>query len=537
MQQEVAPGPVKAWIEPDRWALYRAFPRSAALLAIAALASLTLGYAVHPAFFLLTALTVVRHAAAEASLRELFRDGMLHPARVLEGARGRLATLVRLEQGGKMQDAVVISRIPRRWTREGPPWGGARAAMVIAGNAPRLRPLSADVAVGDPARGLRATERIPDAQWRALDSALAQLDEVSEGVHPVQLGALPWYGSVRDLEVEGSLPEHLADTEPHAWCAGLPCIEEPAMVEPERARVRALRRRALRRVALLIGVFVCTLLAALFVGLAEFVRALLSAVVIFGAPFVLIEVVATVRRMRAYSRDLERGKLLRFGGTLSNFDSLALDRDLARLARKKVLSPEPGLEQDLVLLPDASELLYANGKWAPAHLKLAVASVASPPSDAVKLALPAELKTDRTIELELGRRRLSGPELIELERHLQILRKPGLAFLLLTPLALSIVLVWSERASSMPASFASAPFVLALWLLTAQAFWRRLRLSARLRADKELGWVITVDHARSSHPYAFAEPELPARGIESLQHSRLDWTVNRRPASWRRAGR
>ncbi len=526
---------MKAWIEPDRWALWRAFPLQASLLIVGAGLSLSLGYALHPAFFLLTGLSLVRHAAAEANLRELFRDGMLHPARVLSGARGLLATLVRLEQGGTTQDAIVISRMPRRWTRSAPPWGGVRAAMVIAGNAPRLLPLSPDVAIRDPGRGLRAIERIPDAQWRALDVAIEQLVQVAEGVHPVELGSEPWYGSVRDLEVEGSLPAHL-DAEPHAWCAGLPCVEEPSMVARERARVQRLRARVQRR-ALAFGVgFALTVLLATAVLLPDGLRAPLAAVVLLSFPFVLYAMVRCLLRARAYGRDMRDGRLWRFAGTLSNFDSLALDRDLALLARRGVLAPEPGVEQDLVVLRETRELLHANGEWAPGGLKLRVSHVAAPPEDSVTLPLPAELRSERAGDLELGRRRLSAAELRELSEHVQTLRKPGAAFLLLTPLALSVLLAWSQRSGSVPASLASAPFVFALWLLAAQAFWRRLRLAARLRADGELGWVITVDHAPGGQLSAAQDAELPARGIESLQYARLDWTVNRRPASWRRAG-
>lgn len=519
--------PVKSWVEPDRWAVLRAFPLQTLLLFLGSVVSISLGYALHPVFFVLTALATMRQAATEASLRELFRDGMLHPSRVLGG---RLATLVRLEHEGRMQDAVVISRMPRRWTRSAPPWGGARAAVVIAGDPPRLRPLSMDVAVRDPARGRRAIERIPEVQWHALERALDQIATTAEGVHPVELGRAPWYGRVREIEAEGSLP--LAAIGAHPWCAGLPCIEQPSMASEERARIARLRRAAWRRAAALALALAATFASAAITALPLVVRSALAALVLLGGPLVLLAIAREAARVRAYGRDLASGVLLRFGGTLSNFDSLAFERDLARLARRGVITPEPGLEQDLVVLREARELLHANGKWTSDRSKLRVSEVAAPPEDSIKLALPAELRSERPAhDLELARRRFSESERRELAHHVQGLRKPGAAFLLLTPLALSLLLVW-ERASAQ-VSFASAPFVLALWLLSAQAFWRRLRLAARLRADGELGWVITVDHA----PHVLdGDSELPARGIESLLHARVDWTVNRRPASWRRAG-
>jgi len=534
MTADVPAGPVKAWIEPDRWALVRAFPLKALLLLAAASVSAALGYAFHPAFFVLTALSFFRHAAAEASLRELFRDGMLHPAVVIEGARGLIATLVRLDDDGRTQDAVVISRMPRRWTRQVPPWGGARAAMVIAGNPPRLKPLSPDFAVRDLTRARRATERIPDAQWNALHRAMQQLVTVREGVHPVELGQAPWYGSVRELEIDGSLPEHLDASQQHAWCAGLPSVEEPSMVAEERARVTRLRSDARRGAALILAALLLGLSLLALLDLPIAVRSPLLLLAFFATPFSIAWVVQGLLRARAYGRDLRTGSMWRFAGVLSTFDSLALDRDLAMLARRGVFAPEPGVEQDIVVLKDSCELLHANGKWAPRGVTLHVSKVAAPPEDAVKLALPSELRSENAVALDVGRRRFTTPELSELERHAHRLRKPGGALVLLTPLGASVLLVWAGHGWALPPHLASAPLVLGMWLFALQTFLRRWRFAARLRTDAELGWVVTVDHGPDG---TSDDPELPARGVESLLHARLDWTVNRRPAAWRRFGR
>ncbi|HEY6878037.1 MAG TPA: hypothetical protein VI299_08450 [Polyangiales bacterium] len=523
-------GPVKAWIEPDRWALLRAEPLRACGLIAAAFASVGLGFWLHPAFFVLTALTLVRHAAAEASLRELFRDGMLHPAKVV--ARGSIATLVRLDQDGRPQDAVVISRMPRRWTRKLPPWGGERAAMVIAGDPPKLRPLSPDVAVRDVLRAQRAVERIPDRQWSALSNALAQLPNYGEGVHPVELGGAPWYGTVRELEVDGSLPANLGSQEPHAWCACLPLIERPTMVDAERAQVVRWRNRAWRRVALWLAGLGMSLLGALLAGSGA-LAATLWGLSLLAGPFVFAWCLVSVRRARAYGRDLRTGKLWRFAGAVSAFDSLGSDRDLAQLARRAVITPEPGVEQDLSLLAESRQLLHANGKWAPPDLRLHVSEVAAPPAQAPKLALPSELAGEPVGGLEVGRRRFSPAELQELEQYAARLRRPGLVLALLTPLGVLGVCLLLEHGVQLPLRFASAPFAAALWLFALQAFIRRLRFAARLRSDVELGWVVTADHGEVGD--GSDDPQLPARGVESLLHARLDWTVNRRPAAWRRS--
>jgi hypothetical protein len=526
---DVPLGPVKAWIEPDRWTLVRAEPVRAGVLMALSMVSSALGFWLHPAFFVVTALSLVRHASAEASLRELFRDGMLHPAKVV--ARGMVATLVRLDQDGRHQDAVVISRMPRRWTRQLPPWGGERAAMVIAGNPPKLRPLSPDYAVRDLLRAQRAIERIPDVQWRALSDALSQLQSYGEGVYPVELGATPWYGTVRELEVEGSLPEHVDTRSSHAWCAGLPLIEQPAMVDAERAQVVRRRKRAYRGAS-----------AAVF-GLAGLVAAaLLSGNTLLASslwwlffmllPMALVYCVLCVRRARAYGRDLRLGKLWRFAGAVSAFDSLGSDRDLAQLARRGVFTPEPGVDQDLLVLASSHELLHANGKWAPPGLALHVSEIAAPPPEPARLALPTELRSESAGALDVGRRRFTSAEVGELEQHSARLRKPGPTLWLLTPLGVFGLFVVLEHGFALPVRFASAPFAAGMWLFAMQTFVRRLRFAARLRSDVELGWVVTVDHAAPER--GEDDPQLPARGVESLLHARLDWTVNRRPAAWRR---
>jgi hypothetical protein len=105
---------------------------------------------------------------------------------------------------------------------------------------------------------------------------------------------------------------------------------------------------------------------------------------------------------------------------------------------------------------------------------------------------------------------------------------------MLTPLAASVLLVWAGHGWALPPHLASAPLVLGMWMFALQTFLRRFRFAARLRTDAELGWVVTVDHGPNG---SSDDPELPARGVESLLHARLDWTVNRRPAAWRRFGR
>lgn len=541
-EERTEAGPVKAWIEPDRWAFVRAHPVEATMSFAGLTLSVLLALSLHPAFWIVATFAMFRQANAESLLRELWREGMLHPAEVLRDMPGKLATLVRLEGHNGVQDAVVISRVPRRWKGPLPPWGGERSAVVITGEPPKLRPLSVDFATGDLARAKRATERIPEAQWQALKSAIAQLKgPIEEGVHPVQLGDAPWYGTLSHLEAGGSLPEHLSETQPTAFCAGLPCVEEPTFQPRERERVRKLRLMALRKTGLylLFAIvppfalgFMSQLPLFLVEGAVKSVIITLGGLSLIALPLWLILAWSALRKARAYSRDLAEGRLMRFLGSISSFDSLSLDPDLALLTRRGVIQPEPGEEQDLVVLPHASEPLHANGRWVPPGIVVRVERVAVPPEQPFKMPLPQDVHADVNDAVAVARRRLTELEVAELSRHARALKQPGQVFWLLTAIAAFALSSWHEQDWVFPPKPISLVLAVVAWGFAGIASLKRVRLANLLAQDAALGWVVTVD-SRALHRDQ-DQSELPARGVETLLHSRMDWTVNRRPAAWRR---
>jgi hypothetical protein len=541
-----AEGPVKAWIEPDRLAFARAFPGQMALFLLSVIGSAVLAYALHPLFWGAVGFLLLRQASLEASLRELFREGMLHPAQLVAG--GRLATLVRLEGEGGAQDAVVISRVPRRWRRAVPrhglpragaalPWGGERAAVVIAGEPPALRPLSPDFAGIDSRRARLTVDRIPEGYWQALARALSQLQEPGEGLHPVQLGAEPWYGKPGE-NAAAELPEPLSRDQTSIWCAALPCIEEPMMLPEEQRRVLWLRRRARWVFA---GWAAAALLAlggllGVSFGAARptSALALLGLACVFVAPAFLLAAGRSLIRARAYAADLREGRVLRFGGVLSDFDSLALDPDLALLFRRGLLTADSSMQEELVVLPKSGQLLYANKGWAPPAFVLSVRRVADPPRDAVHLALPRDFEPQRyDAAVDVARRRLTAQETRELSDYTRSLRRPGRGFWLVLAFVAVAFGAWHGEGFRLPPTSVGVPLALLASCVAAWSTVRRFRLAARLDNDIELGWVLTVDRSPQAE---LARAELPALGVETLLHAQLDWTVNRRPAAWRRLG-
>jgi hypothetical protein len=541
-----AEGPVKAWIEPDRLAFARAFPGQMALFLLAVIGSAVLAYALHPLFWGAVGFLLLRQASLEASLRELFREGMLHPAQLVAG--GRLATLVRLEGEGGAQDAVVISRVPRRWRRAVPrhglpragaalPWGGVRAAVVIAGEPPALRPLSPDFAGIDSRRARLTVDRIPDGYWQALTRALSQLQEPGEGLHPVQLGVEPWYGKPAETAT-AELPEPLSRDQTSIWCAALPCIEEPAMLPEEQRRVLWLRRRARWVFAGWAAAALLALGGLLGVSVGATrptpALALLGLACVFTAPLFLLAAGRSLIRARAYAADLRGGRVLRFGGVLSDFDSLALDPDLALLFRRGLLTADSSMQEELVVLPKSGQLLYANKGWAPPAFVLSVRRVADPPRDAVRLSLPRDFEPQRyDAAVDVARRRLTPQETRELSEYTRSLRRPGRGFWLVLAFVAVAFGAWHSEGFRLPPTSVGVPLALLASCVAAWSTVRRFRLAARLDNDIELGWVLTVDRSPQAD---LARAELPALGVETLLHAQLDWTVNRRPAAWRRLG-
>jgi hypothetical protein len=537
-----APGPVKAWIEPDRLVFARAFPRRWLFFLSGVIASTGLALGLHPLFWGVLGFVLLRQAAREASLRDLFREGMLHPAQLLpvQGAGPRLvATLVRLDAAHEpARDAVLVSRA--RW-RSHTPWGGERAAMVIAGEPPGLLPLSPDVAGIDPERARAIVARIPDSHWEALARALRQIETIELGVHWVELGRDPWYGDAREQEVAVGMPPHLSENDTSLWCASLPCIEEPPMVEAERARVVRLRRRA--ALFFVLRLFFSLLALGGVVLLTSWVSlrghepplwvSLFGLVFLFAAPWFLFAAARGLHELRALMRDLGQGRVRRFAGPLSNYDSLALDADLALLFRRGLLRAAPGMEEELVVLPHSGQLLYAGKRWAPRGIVLSMRRVADPPEAPSKLALPREYSSEPSDKnVQLARRRMTDGEANELSGHARELRRPGSSFWWVFAFVAVALGAWHGEDFRVPPSSPGVPIAL---IAAAVAVWstvRRVRLSLRIDRDVALGWVLTVDRSRPDEV-----SELPVLGVETLLHAQLDWTVNQRPAAWRRFGR
>jgi hypothetical protein len=260
---------------------------------------------------------------------------------------------------------------------------------------------------------------------------------------------------------------------------------------------------------------------------------LFGLIFMFAAPWFMFAAARALHELRALGRDLAEGRVRRFAGPLSNYDSLALDADLALLSRRGLLRAAPGMEVELVVLPHSGQLLYAGKRWAPRGIVLSMRRVADPPEAPSKLALPREYSAEASDQnVQLARRRMTDGEANELSEHARGLRRPGSSFWWVFAFVAVALGAWHGEDFRIPPSSPGVPIALIAASVAVWSTVRRMRLSWRIDRDVALGWVLTVDRSRPEEA-----SELPALGVETLLHAQLDWTVNQRPAAWRRFGR
>jgi hypothetical protein len=159
--------------------------------------------------------------------------------------------------------------------------------------------------------------------------------------------------------------------------------------------------------------------------------------------------------------------------------------------------------------------------------------VADPPIAPSKLSLPREYTSEPSDKnVQLARRRMTGSETEELSEHARALRRPGTSFWWVFAFVAVALGAWHSEGFRVPPSSPGVPIALVAASVAVWSTIRRVRLSLRIDRDVALGWVLTVDRSRPEE-----DSELPVLGVETLLHAQLDWTINQRPAAWRRFGR
>ena len=236
----------------------------------------------------------------------------------------------------------------------------------------------------------------------------------------------------------------------------------------------------------------------------------------------LVAALALVRRRGALALDLDDATVERCAGRLRALSDVRAFRVLRR--RGEVV--DAGQTHEIDVLPRSGFVLRVDGRVPSRPVLASTVSVAPTVPHAMRVALPPDLSAIASSTVELQRRSLTPAELDELRRHATAMRRPPAYVFGLFPLALATALL--QWFGLVPTSGGALMIAAAVYLTAGAAGLhtvQRLRTAARLRADENLRWLVTVTERDAP---SGAPPHL-----EMLPVSRLAWTDGAAPSPWR----
>jgi hypothetical protein len=320
------------------------------------------------------------------------------------------------------------------------------------------------------------------------------------------------------------------------WCAGLPCVAEERLTELQRDAAERVYARA-RNAMLAYSGF------ALLGGLGLILWASgrwIERGWIELLPVCIVKALDHARKALPLRRDLEDGFSWVFHGRLAQASYEEEDPEVAQLLAAG-LFVRGDVEQRISVLPRSGRLLNVNGQNAPPDRRLHVATTAAWPTNLYRYSLPPEVKeVFGSSARELKRRRIAEPERAELKRHVARLTSVPWVLIALTALMSALVSSWIVRDQTLPRD-AFAALALVSWSYVALRHLRGYILARRLEADLDVGWLLSwqvSDVAGVRPAVSPAKPtttsQPPFQHAEVLPVSQRDWTIDGKPAAWRR---
>jgi hypothetical protein len=328
------------------------------------------------------------------------------------------------------------------------------------------------------------------------------------------------------------------------WCAGLPCVAEERLTEVQREaaeRTYGRSRNALLAYAAAGGVvlpaaFALGLWASNALGRHSWLALTLS-FTLFAVllPLCVAKALDHGRSALPLRRDLEDGFLWVFEGTLAEARYEEEDPEVMALLQAGLLE-RGGREQRLAVLPRSGRLMQANGKNLPPLRRLHVATTAAWPTQLFRYSLPPEVKeVFGPSARDLKRRRMAEPERAELGRHIARLTATPWLLIALTAVMSTFVSMWIVRDQAAPQDLLALAW-LVIWIASALRHIRGYSLARRLESDLEVGWLLSWEAAEA--PGTPRDPRdggpPPFQRAEVLPVSQRDWTIDGKPAAWRR---
>ncbi len=317
----------------------------------------------------------------------------------------------------------------------------------------------------------------------------------------------------------------------------------------ERQRTAVIRLHARLQKSALLSVAIGVGLLPVFVGLGLYGNAALAeelgrggflplAVTLFGyafiAPLYFLRALGRLRRAAPLARDLEGGRVLVFEGAIASESYEDEDPDVFLLVQAGLLAR--GDEQRIGVLPESARLVFVGTRDVEPKHALHIAGLADAPNRELRYSLPHEVKRELGSPAGMKRRRLSQAEQRELRAHVgRLLRVPKpLVFataLLAAVLAKTIAGTGTVTSLEQGAMLAC---VLGFSLLFF-AHVRAYRQGRRFEDDLDVGWLLSWETPADEEPCDPRDARaLPFGRAEVLPVSHKDWTIDDKPAAWRR---
>lgn len=313
------------------------------------------------------------------------------------------------------------------------------------------------------------------------------------------------------------------------WCEGLTSIGvrklSPAETQELRLQVRAAFFRlwvpfaiAISSPLVLLGSFVIhgeaqepplhrivPFFILMFVG-----GAILPAASVLGARDI-------VKRWRLLRRDLKEGSVEQFGATQA-----LNDEDESNDSNRY-----PG---SLEVLPNSLSVFSVDGSRPSSHIEVKVYESSPLPDCITTYGIPAEVQSvipPAVLQCsDIERRRLSGPELEELKKHMKEARRPSrttIGTIAYGGLSVIAGILYRDAFSAWLEEYKfPLAFLIGLILISVYQWIQNLRYSRAFEADYESGWLLVVKEKESEDGY-----------YECLLESGVMWSVDGMPAEWR----
>jgi len=329
-------------------------------------------------------------------------------------------------------------------------------------------------------------------------------------------------------------------------CAGLPLVDTRVMDSHDLKILRRWRIRLLLRAFKWLILAPCTIAAPVLVGLAGdglglnpeglvFVSCLTVSMLFFlvGAEWAVLSACDSLTRSKQVKRSAQCCRVRCFRGTVRWCDDT--DASIRILLHHGLLTRDSQEPVALELFTDRDTVYSVNGEAAMKWVDISVTRAAARPAEPVELAVPSRWY-EPTHGVALERRRLTPGEIEEVRGYGRFTKRRIASAL---GAVFAIVLIGNVLEEALVPMMGLPRFsgaLMGVCIVTIPLTFRFLksrRIAKLYQMDAEHGWAIIVS-PESCQATLTDDETSGAKRIEFLPATRVLWTIDDRPAGWRR---